>query len=130
MPGIDAISAALRKPLLDSFPAALLGRMVTIPYMPLHSDVLRKIILLQLGRVVKRVQDNHKAKLKHDDEVVDLILSRCTETESGGRMIDAILTNTLLPEMSHRFLNAMMDGNEITEIQISVKDNEFNYDIN
>lgn len=129
MPGIDAIAAALRKPLLDSFPAALLGRMVTIPYLPLHPDVLRKIILLQLGRVVKRVQANHKAELKHDDGVVDLILSRCTETESGGRMIDAILTNTLLPEMSHRFLNAMMNGDEITEVRISVKDNEFNYEI-
>ena len=129
MPGIDAIAAALRKPLLDAFPAALLGRMVTIPFMPLNPDVLRKIILLQLGRVVKRVQANHKAEVKYDDEVVDLILSRCTETESGGRMIDAILTNTLLPEMSHRFLNAMMEGNEINEIQISVKENEFCYDI-
>jgi type VI secretion system protein VasG len=130
VPGVDAIAAALRKPLLDAFPAALLGRMVTIPYMPLSPDVLRKIIILQLSRVVKRVQTNHKAKLKYNDEVVDLILSRCTEAESGGRMIDAILTNTLLPEMSHRFLNAMMDGREINEIEISVKDSEFNYEIN
>lgn len=129
MPEIDAIGAALRKPLLDSFPAALLGRMVTVPYMPLNPNVLRKIIILQLGRVVKRVQANHKAELKYDDPVVDLILSRCTETESGGRMIDSILTNTLLPEMSHRFLNAMMEGIEISEIKISVKDNSFDYDV-
>ena len=130
MPGVDAIAAALRKPLLDVFPAALLGRMVTVPYLPLMPDVLRKIILLQLGRVVKRVHANHKAQLKYDDEVIDLILSRCTETESGGRMIDAILTNTLLPVMSHRFLNAMMEGREVTEIQISVQDSEFSYAVN
>ena len=130
MPGIDAIAAALRKPLLDAFPAALLGRMVTVPYLPLTPDVLRKIILLQLGRVVARVNENHKAQLKYDDAVIDLILSRCTETESGGRMIDAILTNTLLPAMSHSFLNAMMEGREITEIQISVEDSEFSYTVN
>jgi type VI secretion system protein VasG len=130
MPSIDAIAAALRKPLLDAFPAALLGRMVTVPYLPLVPDVLREIILLQLGRVVKRVYENHKAHLKYDDEVIDLILSRCTETESGGRMIDAILTNTLLPAMSHNFLNAMMEGREITEIRISVHDSEFSYAVN
>lgn len=129
MPEVDAIATALRKPLLDAFPAALLGRMVTVPFMPLSPDVLRKIILLQLGRVVKRVYENHKANLKYSEEVIELILSRCTETESGGRMIDAILTNTLLPAMSHRFLNAMMENREITEIQISVQDNEFNYEI-
>ncbi len=128
MPEIDAIGDALRKPLLDAFPAALLGRMVTIPFMQLSPDVLRKIILLQLGRVVKRVKANHKAELAYDDAVVDLILSRCTETESGGRMIDSILTNTLLPEMSHCFLNAMMEGREVTDINISASDNEFNYE--
>ena len=130
MPEIDAIAAAIRKPLLDTFPAALLGRIVTVPFLPLVPEVLRKIILLQIGRVVKRVYENHKATLKYDDEVIDLILSRCTETESGGRMIDTILTNTLLPAMSHCFLNAMMEGREVTEIQISVKESEFNYAIN
>lgn len=130
MPEIDAISAALRQPLMNVFPAALLGRMITVPFFPLSPEVLRKIILLQLGRVVKRVQANHKATLEYDDAVVELILSRCTETESGGRMIDAILTNTLLPAMSHRFLDAMMEGREISEVQISVVDNEFNYTVN
>jgi len=104
--------------------------MITVPFFPLSPEVLRKIILLQLGRVVKRVQANHKATLEYDDAVVELILSRCTETESGGRMIDAILTNTLLPAMSHRFLDAMMEGREISEVQISVADNEFNYTVN
>ena len=130
MPEVDAIAAALRTPLMEVFPPALLGRMITVPYFPLAPDVLRKIIVLQLGRVVTRVKANHKAELKFDDAVIELILSRCTETESGGRMIDAILTNTLLPAMSHQFLNAMMDGREITEITISVSDNEFKYNIN
>ncbi len=38
----------------------------------------------------------------------DLIASRCTELESGGRMIDAILTNTVPPKISEEFLKWMM----------------------
>ena len=47
--------------------------------------------------------------VKHYDEVIKLIASRCTELESGGRMIDAILTNTVLPKISEEFLTRMMD---------------------
>lgn len=129
MPSIEGIADALRKPLMEVFPPALLGRMITVPYLPLGETVLKQIIVLQLDRIVRRVQENHKATLSYDEAVVDLILSRCTETESGGRMIDSILTNTLLPAMSHRFLDAMMEGREITEISISVSDNEFSYHI-
>lgn len=129
MPSIEGIGDALRKPLMEVFPPALLGRMITVPYLPLGETVLKQIIVLQLDRIVRRVQENHKATLSYDEAVVDLILSRCTETESGGRMIDSILTNTLLPAMSHRFLDAMMEGREITEISISVSDNEFSYHI-
>jgi type VI secretion system protein VasG len=127
MPDVEAIAKALRKPLMEVFPPALLGRMITVPYFPLAPEVLRTIITLQLNRVVRRVKENHKAELRFNDEVVELILARCTETESGGRMIDAILTNTLLPAMSHLFLNAMMDAKEIKKIDISVKDGEFDY---
>jgi len=129
MPSVDGIADALRKPLMEVFPPALLGRMITVPYLPLIPEVLRKIIVLQMGRIVSRVKANHKAILSYDEAVVDLILSRCTENESGGRMIDSILTNTLLPAMSHRFLDAMIEGQEITEIAISVSDNEFSYRI-
>lgn len=128
MPSVEAIAEALRKPLMDVFPPALLGRMITVPYFPLSPPVLKKIIVLQLDRIVKRVKANHKAVLAYDEAVVELILSRCTETESGGRMIDAILTNTLLPAMSHRFLNAMMEGREIKSIAIAAKDGEFAYE--
>ena len=42
--------------------------------------------------------------------MVDLIASRCTELESGGRMVDAILTQTLLPEISRELLTRLMEG--------------------
>ena len=48
------------------------------------------IVRLQLGRIQKRVLANHKVPFDYDDEVVKLIVSRCTELDSGGRMVDAI----------------------------------------
>ncbi len=128
MPEPEALGEALREPLLQVFPAALLGRMLTIPYYPLTPEVVQKIIQLQLGRIIKRVRENHRVPLSYDQAVVDLIAKRCTELESGGRMIDAILTNTLLPAMSRTFLTSMMEGKEIQRVNITVKDGDFNYE--
>ncbi len=127
MPAADAIGNALRKSLLDVFPAALLGRLVTIPYFPLNDEMISQIARLQLGRIKRRVQESHDARFDYDDEVVDLIVSRCTELESGGRMIDTILTNTLLPKMSREFLTRMMEGQPIPSVRVTVEDGEFGY---
>ena len=127
MPSPDGIAKALRPALLKIFPAALLGRLVVVPYYPLSDEVLRSIIKLQLGRIVKRVKANHGIELAHDDAVIELIASRCTELESGGRMVDAILTQTLLPEMSRELLNRMVEGAEVKKIAVGVKDSTFSY---
>ena len=63
----------------------------------------------------------------YDDEVIKLIVSRCTELESGGRMIDAILTNTVLPKISEEFLTRMMEGKTIDRVHVSVNEGEFGY---
>src|SRR5690606_8772008 len=98
LPEPEGIAKALRPPMLKTFPAALLGRIVVIPYYPLSDSMLGRIIRLQLDRIVSRVKAQHGIALGYDEEVVKLIASRCTEPESGGRMIDAILTNTLLAQ--------------------------------
>jgi len=126
-PDPEGISKALRQPLLKTFPAALLGRIVVIPYYPLSDEMLKSIIRLQLSRVQKRVLANRGVPLTYDDDVIKLIASRCTELESGGRMVDAILTQTLLPEISKEFLNRMLDGSPAVGVKIGVKDAEFTY---
>ncbi|SCZ70034.1 MULTISPECIES: type VI secretion system ATPase TssH [unclassified Pseudomonas] len=128
VPEPEEIAKALRQPLLEIFPPALLGRLVTIPYYPLSDEMLKAITRLQLGRIKKRVESTHKVDFDFDDEVIDLIVSRCTETESGGRMIDAILTNSLLPDMSREFLNRMLEGRALAGVRISQRDNELHYD--
>ena len=128
MPEPDDIAKALREPLLKIFPPALLGRVVVIPYYPLSDEMIGAITRLQLGRIKKRVLESHKVPFTYDDAVIKLIASRCTELESGGRMIDAILTNTLLPNISAEFLKRMMEGRGIERVHVSVVDGEFVYE--
>ncbi len=127
MPEPEGMAKALREPLLKVFPPALLGRLVAIPYYPLSDEMLGQIVKLQLGRIKKRVEARYKIPFNCSDEVVKLVVSRCTESESGGRMIDAILTNTMLPEISREFLNRMMLGEPITQVDVGVTDGEFSY---
>jgi len=126
-PDVEGIVKALRQPLLKVFPAALLGRIFVIPYYPLSDDMLKSIIRLQLNRIASRLNESQGIPFTYDDEVVKLIASRCTELESGGRMVDAILTQTLLPEISREFLTRTMEGTPAKSVQVGVKDANFTY---
>jgi len=106
----------------------LLGRLVTVPFYPLSDDVIRLIIKLQLGRIEKRLAENQGIPFTYDDEVVGLVASRCTEVESGARVVDALLTHTVLPQISTQYLNTVIGGGEIARVHISVADGEFHYD--
>ncbi|MDE2159000.1 MAG: AAA family ATPase, partial [Burkholderiales bacterium] len=127
MPDPEGMAKALREPLLKIFPPALLGRLVTIPYYPLSDEMLGRIVKLQLNRIKKRVEARYKIPFEYSDEVVKLVVSRCTESESGGRMIDAILTNTMLPDISREFLTRMMEGQPIERVAVDVDDHGFRY---
>ena len=127
MPDPDGMAKALREPLLKIFPPALLGRLVVIPYYPLSPEMVGKITRLQLNRIKKRVEAAHGVPFTYSDAVVDLIVSRCQEVESGGRMIDAIVTNTMLPDVSGEFLRRMMAGQEVRQVAIDVADGSFTY---
>jgi type VI secretion system protein VasG len=127
MPAPEGVAKGLREPLLKKFPAALLGRLVVIPYYPLSDAMLSNIVRLQLGRIAKRVADHHKIPFTYDDEAVKLIVSRCTEVESGGRMIDAILTNTVLPAISREFLTRTMAGVALNGVRLAVAAGDFEY---
>ena len=127
MPDPEGMAKALREPLLKVFPPALLGRLVTIPYYPLNDEMLGRIVTLQLGRIRQRVEARYKIPFDLSDEVVKLVVSRCTESESGGRMIDAILTNTMLPDISRAFLTRMLEGQAIGAVKVGVSDGQFSY---
>lgn len=127
MPDPEGMAKALREPLLKIFPPALLGRLVPIPYYPLSPSMLARIVDLQLKRIKKRIEDRYKIPFEYSDDVVNVVVSRCTVSESGGRMIDAILTNTMLPDISREFLGRMIDGKPVVGVQVGVRDSEFFY---
>ena len=128
-PGAEQLAVQLKPHLLQVFPPALLGRIVTIPYYPLSGDMLGRIVRLQLNRIGKRISDNHNAKFVYDDAVVEKIVSMCNDPDSGGRMVDNIVTNTLLPALSRLILNKAIAAEDISEAKVEVKDGEFRYGV-
>ena len=126
-PEPEALATALREPLLQKFPPAFLGRLVTIPYYPLSNDTLARIVKLQLGRIQKRIAEQHAIDFAYSDDAVQLVIKRCTEVESGGRMIDAILTHTVLPTVSREFLSRLAEGKPLHTIRLSVAADDFHY---
>ncbi len=124
-PADGALKTAIRPALLDVFPAALLGRMEVIPYYPLSDEMLGGIVRLQLDRIKRRVEASYGIPFTYDQSVVDLVTSRCTEVESGGRMIDAVLTGSLLPKISRELLRRRLDGVAFAKAEVAVKDAEF-----
>jgi type VI secretion system protein VasG len=123
----EGLAVKLRPALLEVFPPALLGRIVTIPYFPLSDSMLDGIVRLQLGRIGQRIRDNHGASLVYGDDVVDHIVSKCNDPDSGGRMIDNIITNTLLPALSREFLRRSLAKEQITQARVTIENGEFAY---
>ncbi len=126
-PDLDSLTSAVRPALLQVFPPALLGRMVVVPYYPLDDTNMTRIIDLKLNKIVARVREKYDARLTLAEDVRALISRRCTEIESGGRMIDAILTNTILPEISQRILQTIWAGRVPTTIHLSVCNDQIDY---
>jgi len=127
LPDPESLASAMTEPLQKIFPPALLGRLVVIPYYPLSNEMLGQIVRLQLDRIKKRVAENHKIPFEYSDDAVKLIVKRCNNADSGGRIIDSILTNTVLPRVSIEYLSRTAEGGELKAIRLGVADEEFSY---
>jgi type VI secretion system protein VasG len=128
-PSPEALTAELRPSLLEVFPPALLGRIVAIPYFPLSPDMLDGIVRLQLGRIGRRIEDNHRAKFVVDQAAIDHIVSLCHDPDSGGRVIDNVITNTILPALSRHILQRSLARDEIHEAKVSAANGAFVYEV-
>jgi type VI secretion system protein VasG len=128
MPGPEGLIKALKPELNKIFKPALLGRMVIIPYMPIRDENLKTIIRLKLGKIQRRIQENHKIELTYDPALVEEVAKRCTEVESGARNVDNILTNTLLPDISRQLLGSMAANEPMERIHVGIgSDGAFAY---
>ncbi|TCW75944.1 type VI secretion system ATPase TssH [Burkholderia sp. SRS-46] len=127
LPDAQALADALRAPLRGVFPAALLGRLTVVPYYPLTDATLARVVALQLARIERRIDAHHGIRLHCADSATALIVERCRTIESGGRMVDAILTHTVLPRISRAILQATLEGRTLASIDVSAADGEFVY---
>jgi type VI secretion system protein VasG len=128
MPGPEGLIKALKPELNKIFKPAFLGRMVLIPYLPIRDENLKQIIRLKLGKIQRRIHENHKIELTYDGALVDEVANRCTEVESGARNVDNILTNTLLPDISRQLLGRMAANEPMERIHVGISaDGAFEY---
>jgi len=123
MPSANALVQTLKPELNKIFKPAFLGRMVVVPYYPVRDEALRSIIKLKLGKIQRRIQENHKINLTYDGSLIDEVAKRCTEVESGARNVDNILTNSLLPDMSRQILGRMAEGEKLQSIHVGIGEN-------
>jgi type VI secretion system protein VasG len=122
-PDAAGLADALMPELAKSFKPAFLGRVTLVPYFPLSPEIIRQIVLLQLGRVRQRVMDTYNADFVWEPEVVDAIAARCTESSAGARNVEKILSRTLLPELSGEVLSKLAAGAVIEKVRIGVDGN-------
>ena len=86
--------------------------------------------MLKLGKVARRVHEHYDSTFGWSEAVVDHIVSRCTEVDTGARNVDHILTKTLLPEMSSEFLSRLAEGGTIQQVRVGVGgDGQFQYEV-
>ncbi|MFM0264520.1 type VI secretion system ATPase TssH [Paraburkholderia sediminicola] len=130
LPDPDELAETLRPQLYKAFKPAFLGRMKVVPYYPISDDVLAEIIDLKLERIRRRIESNHKAMFEWDESLVDAVLARCTEVDSGARNVDHILNGTLLPEVAQQVLERIANGASLARIAVRASEaGEFEYTV-
>ncbi|VVT17968.1 type VI secretion system ATPase TssH [Erythrobacter sp. EC-HK427] len=118
MPDPEELATELRPSLLEYFKPAFLGRVVTVPFFPLPPEILRMIVTISLNRIRQRVESHYDASFDWDDDLLDAIVARCTEHESGARNIENILKRGLLADLSQLLLVRSAEGEDINEIKV------------
>ncbi|HWP19967.1 MAG TPA: type VI secretion system ATPase TssH [Burkholderiaceae bacterium] len=129
-PDPETLVEAIKPQLFKAFKPAFLGRMKTIAYYPIADEAMTSIIRLKLDRIGARVRANHRAEFAYDEALVEAVLARCTEVDSGARNVDHILNGALLPELAETVLTRMAAGESIAQIKVTAgKDGRFKYKV-
>lgn len=130
LPSQEQLGELLRPELLHWFRPAFLGRCNVVAYYPLSDALIRRIVDLNLKRVAQRVAQSWGAVFEASADVTEALAARCHETESGARVVETILTRTVLPELSAKALACVMEGGTVQEMRVSVDEaGAFEYSI-
>ncbi|MGG2099201.1 type VI secretion system ATPase TssH [Acinetobacter haemolyticus] len=128
-PTAEALLDHLKPSLYKQFKPAFIGRMRVVPYFPLHDELLVRIIKHKLGKIVARIEKQYATKVEYSDDLVELLLNRCTEVDSGARNVDNILNSTVLPSLATEILVALAEHKLPKLIIIDTKDDDISYQL-
>ncbi|MDR7016437.1 type VI secretion system ATPase TssH [Acinetobacter sp. 3657] len=128
-PNPEDLLEHLKPSLYKQFKPAFIGRMRIVPYFPLHDELLVRIIKHKLGKIVSRIEKQYATKVQYSEELVELLLNRCTEVDSGARNVDNILNSTVLPSLATEILVALAEHKLPKLIVIDVKDEDISYQL-
>lgn len=128
VPDVETLVEYLRPELMHVFKPALVGRMTIVPYYPLDDEIMKDIVRLKIRKIQRRFAENHRAELTYDDAIVEAIVQRCTEADTGARAADNILSNNVLPTLSMLILERMAAEKPFERAHISLgSDGNFQY---
>jgi len=116
---------AIRPELLEDFRPAFLGRCTIVPYFPLSKDVLRMIVGINLKRIEKRLKDTYKATFEYDENVMNYLLEKCNDPDTGARNAENVINKSLLPAVSNACLEALAKGVEISSVEVLLDNGAF-----
>jgi type VI secretion system protein VasG len=109
MPSDDVLRDSLSVELRKVFPAAFLGRLSVVPYMPLDESVLMSIAAMQLDQVVERVKEQHCAVLSYSEQVLQHMVDMCGKHETGARRIGQFIEQNILAQLAQAWLDSMQN---------------------
>ncbi len=110
-PGGEEVARAIRPILSHHFKPALLARMTIVPFAPLPPGVLREIVELKLSQLEQRLKETHRIATTFAPGLLDHLVQRCTEPETGARNVDHVLRGSLMPALSRSLLEGITSGN-------------------
>jgi type VI secretion system protein VasG len=112
---LDAVKPAL----IAHFQPALVGRCTVIPFRPLSKEALSGIVALKLDKIARRMHDVHKLAFSCSPALVEQIVDACSSGETGARAAQAIIDQSILPNMSRQLLSHLGEaGKKYTRVHI------------
>ncbi|MHC8302663.1 type VI secretion system ATPase TssH [Pseudomonas sp. ZS1P83] len=121
-PSAEVLEETIRPVLSKHFKPALLARMRVVPYYPVGGPVLRELIEIKLGRLGERL-NRRQLDFTYSQDLVDHLAERCTQSDSGARLIDHLLDLHVLPLVADRLLDAMATGESLKRVHATLDGN-------
>ncbi|HEY6003114.1 MAG TPA: AAA family ATPase, partial [Anaeromyxobacter sp.] len=119
-PSADEVSKAIRPVLSRHFKPALLARMTIVPFAPLPKEVLREIVEMKLKQLSGRLEASHRIATTFAPELVESLVGRCTEAETGARNVEHVIRGTLMPALSRSLLEKLSAGERPARLSVGL----------